>query len=638
MHARRPGRWRIQPAGDGRYNGVMAIRQLSPLLVNQIAAGEVIERPASVVKELVENALDAGAQRIEVRVEDGGRQLIRVADDGCGIAAEELPLALSPHATSKIAEPDDLLGITTMGFRGEALASMASVAQVRLTSRAAGCEAGAVIEAAGQSQSSPQPVGSAPGTVIEVRNLFFNTPARRKFLRGATTEFGHITEIISRLAMAHPSVAFTLDHNDRRTLDLPPTSDRARRCVDVLGNDLAEAMLELESDEAGIGLWGLAGLPSIARTTTRYQHLYVNARPIRDRRIGHAIKEAYRGLIEPARQPVVVLFIAIDPQQVDFNVHPAKSEVRFADANRVYGQVLAAIRQRLLQSDLTPSVALPSGSSGLSFDALSGTEQSQAALDYAEPQSFAFDGEPTTQPQSVQRFVDYFRRMDPAEKGFAYQQVKQAFDEAAEEQAEPPLTDPIHSRTRSILQVHDSYIVTQDETGLMIIDQHALHERVMFATLLERMRSHGKLESQRLLTPAVFDVEPGRMDVLDALQPLLEKLGIEAEPMGPGSIAVHGFPTLLFDRRVEPGEFVLALIDKTTDDDVDLDDEAAIHEVLDMMSCKAAVKAGDAMSEQELGELLDTLDRVERSSNCPHGRPTTIRLTLGELEKHFKRT
>lgn len=630
---------RFNPPGHARYNGGMAIRQLSPLLVNQIAAGEVIERPASVVKELVENALDAGAGRIEVRIEEGGRKLIRVSDDGGGIAAEELPLALSSHATSKIAEPDDLLGITTMGFRGEALASLASVAQVRLTSRAAGCEAGAVIEAAGDQRSAPQPTGCAPGTVVEARNLFFNTPARRKFLRGESTEFGHISELIGRLAMAHPRVAFTLDHNDRRSIDLPPTDSRARRCLDVLGNDLGEAVLELESDEAGIGLWGLAGLPSIARATAKYQYLYVNARPIRDRRIAHAVKEAYRGLIDPSRQPVVVLFIEIDPREVDFNVHPAKSEVRFTDANRAYGQVLAAIRQRLLQSDLTPSVSLSSGSPGLSLDSLrgdGGAAGPQGTFDLGRPGDSP--GEPSTDRQAVDRFVDYFRRMDPTQKGFAYQQVKQAFDEAADGPDGEALTEPIRPSTRPILQVHDSYIVTQDETGLVIVDQHALHERVMFATLLERIRSHGKLESQRLLTPAVFDVDPSRMEALEELAELMDKLGIVAEPMGPASVAVHGFPTLLFDRRVEPGEFVHELIDKTDDDQINPNDEAALHAVLDMMSCKAAIKAGDTMSEQELGDLLSTLDRVERSSNCPHGRPTTIRLTLGELEKHFKRT
>ncbi len=605
----------------------MPIRVLSDLLVNQIAAGEVIERPASVVKELVENCLDAGAMRISIVVEDGGRELIRVADDGRGIDAEELPLALSAHATSKIARTEDLERIATLGFRGEALASIASISRLRITTRPADAEGGAVIEAGGDRVGPVRPAGCAPGTVIEVRNLFFNTPARRKFMRGAATEFSHITDLVQRIAMAHAQVGFTLTHNDRVTLDLPPNQPTDRRCVALLGDDLAEALLEFDSDERGIGLWGMAGLPAIARATAKHQYLYVNGRPVRDRNVAHAVKEAYRGLIEPTRHPTLVMFITLDPAQVDVNVHPAKAEVRFADANAVHGQVLATIRQRLLGADLTPTADLrPTAGFGFPQPGDAASENQESKLD------------------NLSDFVDHFRRMDPRQKGFVYQQVKAELgmadqgdgDGAATDDA--PLTEPIRAAARPILQVHNSYIVTEDESGLVIIDQHALHERMMFQLLLERIEAGGQLESQRLLTPITLNVTAGQIDTLERLGPLLRRIGVEAEPIGPSTIGIHAFASLLFDRGVEPDRFLAELIDRAQDDDFNPSQEAALHETLDMISCKAAVKAGDAMADDELVELLKRRDQIERASNCPHGRPTTVRLTLRDLEKQFKRT
>ncbi|QNN21974.1 DNA mismatch repair endonuclease MutL [Planctomycetales bacterium ZRK34] len=609
----------------------MPIAKLSPLLVNQIAAGEVIERPASVVKELVDNALDAGATRIDVQIAEGGRDLVRVADDGAGIGLDEMELALTPHATSKIATADDLAAIQTMGFRGEALASIMSVSRMRLASRARGAEAGGVIEASGDRIGSLAPIGSAVGTVVEVRNLFFNTPARRKFMRGASTEFGHINDMLRRLAMAHPSVGFKLTHQTRVTFDLPPGQTPAQRCMALLGDDVAEAMLEFDSDERGIKLWGMAGLPSLARATAKYQYVYVNGRPVRDRNIMHAIKEAYRGLIEPSAQPMIVLFVTMQPREVDVNVHPTKSEVRFADANAVHGQVLATVRQRLLATDLVPQARLAGGFKS-SFSA--------SSVDLT-----AAGEQPQPQIESTRDFVDYFKRMDPTQKGFIYQQVKQEMaddreDDQADEQRddEPALTESIRPSAQSILQVHNSYIVTQDEHGIVIIDQHALHERMMFETLYDRICKHGALESQRLITPVIIDATAGRIATLEQVQPLLAKIGIEAEAMGPNTIGVHAFATLLFDRGVDPVEFIEALLDRAEEQQYSPSDEAALHEVLDMMSCKAAVKAGDSLRPEELGELLARRDQIERASNCPHGRPTTVRLSLRDLEKHFKRS
>ena len=621
----------------------MPIRELPTLLINQIAAGEVIERPASVVKELVENSLDAGATRIDVAIEDGGHQLIRVSDDGRGIPSDELPLALAPHATSKLERAEQLQAVDTLGFRGEALASVASVSRLRLSSRTPGDEAAHVIEASGPDQSPPAPTGGAPGTIVEVRDLFFNTPARRKFLRAAPTEFGHVNDAVTRLAMMHPNVGFTLTNNGRKTLDLAPADRGADRCIDLLGKDLAEGLLEFEHRDTPTpdpqspiptAIWGLAGLPSIARGTTKHLYLAVNGRAVKDRNLIHAVKEAYRGLIPPDRHPLAVVFITMDPRRVDVNVHPAKAEVRFRNPSSIHGLVLSAVRARLIGADLTPSVGFRVSGSGPREE-----RPGDYTLGDASP-------EPDTRNPEPNAFVDYFRKMDPTQKGFVYEEVKREMaeaDEAPIPAAQPALTSDITHQTSHILQVHNSYVVTEDDDGLLIVDQHALHERVMFETLRDRVLGEGKpLESQRLLMPEIVDASPSRVALLGSLKPLLERIGIEAEPIGPGKVAIHAFPSFLFSRNVEAGPFLTELLDKAEEEDLRPGDataeEAALHEVLDMMACKAAVKAGDRLSPDELSALLAKRGEIERSSNCPHGRPTTLRLTIKDLEKQFGRT
>ena len=635
----------------------MPIRTLPTLVINQIAAGEVIERPASVVKELTENALDAGATHINLTIEEGGAQLIRISDDGIGIPADELTLAVSPHATSKITAADELEAIGTLGFRGEALASIASISRLRITSRPTTeqgiAEAAAVLEVEGDQVTGPTPASGKPGTVIEVRDLFFNTPARRKFMRSPASEFGHINDTLARIAMVNPDCGFTLTHNGRTVRDLPRNQSRRERCIDLLGKDLEEGLLEFDHhDDPSRGsahAWGLAGMPSLARATSKFQHVCINGRPIKDRNLMHAIKEAYRGLMPPDKFPMVVLFIDLDPSEVDVNVHPQKAEVRFRHPSHVHGLVLTALRQRLLGADLTPA----------------------ASFRPSIPQLGSTDGGVQTAPpiRSTDEFVDYFKTMDPKQKGFVYQEVKEQLkqemadevteeDEALEQQLlsrqaaeteQPPSPEPL-ATSQQILQVHNSYVVTQDEQGLIIIDQHALHERVMFEELRKRiLEDKSSLESQRLLMPEVVSADDARQARLDDLQPLLTRLGIEADPIGPGQVAVHAFPSLLFSRNVRVGPFMDELLDKAEagafdklelggGTDQQLPEEAALHEVLDMMSCKAAIKAGDKMSEQELSALLAKRDQIERSSNCPHGRPTTLRLTLKDLERQFGRS
>jgi len=619
----------------------MPIRKLPKMLVNQIAAGEVIERPASVVKELVENSLDAGATRVEVAIEEGGRQLIRISDNGHGIPPDELRLAVEPHATSKLTAAEQLASIGTLGFRGEALASISSVSRLKISSRASKDgkteEAAAAMEVVGDQLSAVTPAAGSPGTVIEVRDLFFNTPARRKFMRTPPTEFGHINDTLSRIAMVHHHVAFKLSHNGKTTYDLPADNDRAHRCSKLLGKDIDDALMEFTHedlpDRGGAKVWGLAGQPSIARPTGKGLYLCVNGRPIKDRNLTHAVKEAYRGLMPMDKFPVAVVLLEIDPHAVDVNVHPTKAEVRFRNPSHVHGLILSAVRQRLLGSDLTPSA---------SFDS-----------QRFKPASLPPQDSNLTPQVAADAFVDYFKQMDPKQKGFAYQEVRKALaeeDPSAVSEDDAPLIqhdahDPTQApilKSQTVLQVHKSYLVAQDDDGLVIVDQHALHERVMFETLRNRVLGEGKpLESQRLLMPVIIDADPPRQALLERMQPLLEKIGVELSSVGPDAVAVQAFPSFLFERKVEPDAFLPDLLTKAESGQLDITNpnalEAALHEVLDMMSCKAAVKAGDQMTEDELSVLLAKRDEIERASNCPHGRPTTLRLTLKDLEKQFGR-
>ena len=633
----------------------MPIRALPTLLVNQIAAGEVIERPASVVKECVENAIDAGASRIDIVIEVGGKELIRISDDGDGIPEEELELAIAPHATSKITQQDDLDAIATMGFRGEALASIASVSRMSIVSRPREQPQAAVIEVEGEKVHPVRPAAGPPGTTVTVRNLFFNTPARRKFLRTDQTESGRIGDLVDQLALAHPAIAFRLRIDGRTTLDVPAEELPRRRAVAILGPELDQQLIELRTQDRGIDLWGLIGRPEIARSNAKHLRTFLNGRMINDRSLMHAVREAYRGLIEPSRFPTVVLFLQMDPAQVDVNVHPAKAEVRFRNQGSVHGMVLSAVRRVLREHDLTPEVQFGRGNDPASHLALPRMPTPEFGAGNVSSSSTG-SGTPRTRDDDSARFVEYFRQLNPTQKGFIYSEVKQALrtempelvDEsddtnsgdrlqpgAAESAREESL--PSFRSANDVMQVHSSFLVTQDEEGLLIIDQHALHERVMFEKLKERMAA-GPLESQRLLLPATVTVDRDQVDLLESLRPLLARLGIEAEPIGPTSIAVHAFTSLLFSRKVEPEPFLKELFDKASGDGLADDSEAALHEVLDMMACKAAIKAGDRMTPDELQELLRYREKIERASNCPHGRPTSLRLSIRDLEKQFGRS
>ncbi|MBC7783511.1 MAG: DNA mismatch repair endonuclease MutL [Burkholderiales bacterium] len=660
------------------------IQQLPQSLVNRIAAGEVIERPASVVKELVDNSIDAGATHIIVEIEDGGRELVRVIDDGSGIPPVELALAFAPHATSKLQTDEDLFRIQTMGFRGEALASIGSVSHARILSRVASNDEAYELNNRGGELSDLQAAAGNIGTTIEIRNLFFNTPARRKFLKGTQTEFGHITEMVMRLALSQPQISFRVLHNGRVAREYLATTAN-ERLLAAWPDDFREQRLPVQTRDAEMRITGIIGLPELASPTAKYQHLYVNNRPVRDKFIQHALREAYRGLTEPGRHPAAVLLLTLPPGDVDVNVHPTKSEVRFRDSGRIHGLVMSAVREVLLGHDLAPR-AVPrfdGGTNVLPVPERIDMQQKLAAFfrpgnergneSAAQPTS-SFAAPPMSYsagPYSGGSYRDgsypsasppvSYPASDHAAPVFLDSPISAYAPHSARhyEQRLPDLprqippgdSSPHESNARTnyppapragdevlkskAIQLHNSYLVVESDEGMLVIDQHALHERIIYEDLLAKVTA-GPLESQRMLIPHTIRASSRQLDLLDQIRPMLSKLGIEAEAFGPEAIAIQAFPSFL--DRLDPGTFVQELLERGEQELLDLHEEELLHEVLDMMSCKAAVKAGDSLQPEELSELLRQRTQIERSSNCPHGRPTTIRLTVAELERQFKRS
>ena len=637
------------------------IRVLPDGLVNQIAAGEVIERPASVAKELLENAVDAEASRIRLEVEQAGKKCLRASDDGAGMTPEDARLALASHATSKIVTGEDLEGITTLGFRGEALASIASVADVRLVTRTAGALEATEVSVSGGNASQPRPTSGPVGTTLEVRNLFRYVPARRKFLKTDATEMGHITEAVTRIALAYPSVHLTVTHNGRSVYELPPTEAVRHRIGAFFGPDLAEALLEVSSEEPAGRLWGLVGPPSVARSTAGTQYLFLNGRYVRDRSLLHALREAYRGLLEGRKQPVAFLFLTVPPERVDVNVHPTKIEVRLRDQHLLYGQVLAAVRERLLGPGITPTVAMPSAPAGLPDQAADeraeagepGAERTGEREDRVRRAVADFLHSPPAQHQ--ERLPLSGRRPGGERKSAADQRTRDPFDSAAPRSGQA-LTVAAREGSRGTLagpgvgaeaqraeeeappgravQLHNTYLVAETDDGILIVDQHALHERVLFEEMMERLEA-GPLASQRLLVPVTLAVSDRQMAAVEQHREALGRLGIEVDAMGPRDVGIQAFPPLL-DRADPEGtvrdflEWVLALETAPTARQV-------LETLAHVAACRAAVKAGDPLKAEEIEALLAHREAAEIASTCPHGRPAALVLRHKDLEKQFGR-
>ncbi len=601
------------------------IRQLPDLLVNKIAAGEVIERPASVAKELLENSIDAGSTRIVLTVEDGGRKLIRVSDNGAGIAPDQLELAVMPHATSKISDEHDLFRIHTLGFRGEALASIGAISHLTIRSRPGDADEGAEIQVAGENVNSLAAAGCPVGTSIEVRDLFFNVPARRKFLKGANTELGHVQEQLARIALANPQVEFEFVSGQRVLKKLPSCNDMRTRVASFFGEELAGDLIPIQRHERGLSISGYAAKPAQNRATGKWQYLFLNGRYVRDRFVQHALKEAYRGLMEHNRFPMVFLALGIDPQLVDVNVHPTKIEVRWQDPNLVHSQVLSALRETFLQCDLTPALS------------------ARRAVPDLTPEQRLNERE---------RIADFFKNLTPAQiaagstsggsspaVGLQPASVSMA-DLALKFQGGPGIDTPPppqnpSTQSGSVLQLHRTYLVTQTDDGMLIIDQHALHERIIYEQLKERI-ARGTLESQRLLIAETLEFTAEQVALLESNRPLLEQLGIDFTLYGETTVALQSFPSILHSTAIT--EFMRDLVDRLAERGNQPHSEVLIHQLLDMMACKAAVKAGDPLTSEEMRDLIEQRPLVEKASNCPHGRPTTLRFSLADLERQFKRT
>ena len=602
------------------------INVLDQNMINMIAAGEVIERPASVVKELLENSIDSGATKITVTIEDGGKKLISITDNGCGMDAEDLTKAFEPHATSKIKNKDDLQNISTLGFRGEALASIASVASVKAVSKTKTSTSASCIEIDCGTKKSVIPCSAANGTTIEVRNLFYKLPVRSKFLKTTNTEMGHITEHFIRIAIANYKLDITLISNGRQIHRLPASDDLSRRIAELFSVELSENLIKAERNERGVQISALLGKPEISRTNNKFQYTFLNGRFIRDKAIFHAIKQSYHGSLEPNRFPVVFLFIQMPYEDYDVNVHPTKIEVRFYNTNLIHSQILSCLREKILETDFDINAKLPepSATNNQHFTGISNSTSSSQYRNQKVADSIA----------------EFFEKHKPISSPVARDpslgtQVTGYKLQTTSHESRGTSHGAQVANHEKFLQLHNSYIVAQVKDGFVIIDQHALHERIIYEDLRRRF-SVGKIESQKCLYPESFKVTPRQIDLLKTNAEMFEKLGIELEPFGPQTYAIQAFPVLL--AKAEPVKFVGDLLDLLDNKNADFDANKLLDEVLNMIACKAAIKAGQKLSNREIEQLLADKDITEYASRCPHGRPTTIKFSTAELEKQFKRT
>jgi DNA mismatch repair protein MutL len=658
----------------------MPIQRLPTSVINKIAAGEVIERPASVVKELCENSLDAGATHVDVSIEQGGLDLVRVADDGGGIPREELSLAVAPHATSKLQDADDLFRVGTLGFRGEALASIAEISRFSLRSRQPGSEGGWELEVVGGEAAEPVPCGMSPGTTIEVRNLFYNTPVRRKFQRTTQTELGHVSEQFTRLALAYPHVRFTLRHNDRTLYDLPANQDLPTRIGAFFGEDLVRDLLPIAGRDGETKLSGYVARPSQSRSHQKMQYLFLNGRFIRDRSLQHALAEAYRGLLLTGRYPICFLHLELPADAVDVNVHPTKMEVRFLDGGRIYGQLLAALRTKFLATDLTHKLdgsgaqapaALNAAPVVDENDPAAAVDPGQAARvrqdfvrwaqgaatpahdpapwdrdDAALASPAATIASPPSRPLTTHGVPAFRPFSDHGSSPFARPLPQPTIVDVQPVELGPPANaptaapfapplpadecDPIRA-----IQVHNRYLIAESEEGVLVIDQHALHERILYEQLRDKI-GRGSLETQTLLVPEPVDLAPPEAAAVLERRETLAKIGLLVEPFGGGTVLVSGYPAML--SKFPAAEILRSIADQVLVDGKTPEHRDLMDDLLNMIACKAAVKAGDRLTPDEVTALVADRRLARDTHHCPHGRPTSLVFTREELDKQFKRT
>ena len=594
--------------------GQPIIRQLNETAINQIAAGEVVERPASAIKELVENAIDAGASRIDVDYADGGKRLIQVTDNGCGIASEDLALAMSRHATSKI-DGSDLLNIQSFGFRGEALPSLGAVGKLTLTSRTA-TGSGAELQVMGGQLSPVRPAAMQPGTRATLRDLFYATPARLKFLRSDRAEAQAIADVVKRLAMAEPAIAFSLRDTvtDRVVFQVQAEqgdmfSALRGRLGQIMGRDFVDNAIAVDAEREGINLTGFAGLPTYSRGAAVAQYLFVNGRPVRDKLLLGALRGAYADFLSCDRHPAVALFVECDPTLVDVNVHPAKSEVRFREPAMVRGLIVSGLRHALAEAGHRASTTVSSAALG------------------------AFTPEPTGQPRVYQ--MDRPRNA-PGYSGLAETATMFEPQPSARVEEDAPQVEAQHRPLGAArAQLHENYILSQTEDGLVIVDAHAAHERLVYEKLKAQMANTG-VGAQALLIPEVISLSEGDMALLMEQNATLSQMGLSIEPFGQGAVAVQSAPALL--GHVDVQRLVLDIVDELSDGGTQQSLQTQLDAILSRVACHGSVRTGRRMQADEMNALLREMEATPHSGQCNHGRPTYVSLAMSDIEKLFGRT
>jgi DNA mismatch repair protein MutL len=610
----------------------MTIRQLPPTLVDRIAAGEVIERPAAVAKELVENAIDAGASRIELALREGGLALIAVSDDGSGMSAAELALAVERHCTSKLPE-DDLLRIRTLGFRGEALPSIGAVSRLAVTTRRRGDDAASTLSVEGGAKGRIMPAAHPPGTRVEVRDLFFATPARLKFLKTPRTERDQAVDAVQRLAMAYPAIAFTVTGDeDRVLLRLPAASPdltgdkmaaRRQRLSAILGRDFADNALAIDAAREGHRLTGLIGLPTLNRATAQQQYLFVNGRPVRDKLLVGAVRGAYQDFLARDRHPIVVLFLESPEAEVDVNVHPAKAEVRFRDGGVIRGLIVGALRNALAAAGHRASTTVA--------DAALGSFRPGSGLTPHRGGGFAYPQASTSLPRGLADAAVAFYAPQPGLTGLAGA-APAAIAALPSAAADDTLTRFPLGAARA--QLHETYIVAQTQSGIVIVDQHAAHERLVYERMKIRL-ANGGVQRQMLLLPEIVELDEPAVMRLAARAAELAELGLVLEGFGPGAIVVREVPALLGETDV--AGLVRDLADELAEFGEALALKERLEEICGTLACHGSVRAGRRLNETEMNALLREMEATPHSGQCNHGRPTYVELKLADIERLFGR-
>jgi len=596
------------------------IHLLSQRLSNQIAAGEVVERPASVVKELLENSLDAGADRIDIELEKGGIKLIRIRDNGVGVEKEDLPLALNRHATSKIKELDDLEKVVSLGFRGEALASISSVSRLTMISRTPDASEAWKVETEGRDMDAKlSPAAHPPGTNVEVRDLFFNTPARRKFLRTEQTEYKRIDEMIKRLALSRFDVGFNVQHNQRvvhRYESAVSESEIIRRVSQICGSAFMDNTVSIDMEANGVRLRGWVSLPTFSRSQSDLQHFYVNGRAIRDKLVSHAIKQAYRDVLYHGRHPAFVLYLELDPTLVDANVHPTKHEVRFRDGRLVHDFLFSALHRSL--ADVRPADSLEPA---LSEDSIAESPNMyrQSSMRYSGSGGGSYGS--MLSRNDIQNQLQSFSDFNASASG-----AQPSFQDNEDEEI-PPLG-------YAIAQLHGIFILAQNAHGLVVVDMHAAHERITYEYMKSAMSDDG-IKTQPLLVPVALAVSEGEADCAEEHKQALEQLGLTLERIGPESISIRQVPVILKSADVEQlvRDVLSDFLEHGSSDRI----ESHRDEILSTMACHGSVRANRHLTIPEMNALLRDMERTERSGQCNHGRPTWTQMSLGDLDKLFLR-